>query len=197
MHEVAFPGRKLARPVLRLSCRIFSSSLSHQTAFKCLQHVAIRKRTAHTTWARYSEDNEQGSEVCAAAWSDTIDFVRCCRLSAADDRVSFAVVLSDVMIPVSQTNPQSNVLLSSTVSGQQASVHRKEHFNRIPNASKLSSPRQKGSARRSDVSRAVATTEAPARPASGDQLVREGSYESPLVQLQVGCCVWMPFDLLG
>lgn len=101
------------------------------------------------------------------------------------------------MIPVSQTNPQSNVLLSSTVLGQQASVQRKENFNRVPNASKLSSPRQRGSARRSDVSRAVATTEAPARPASGDQAVREGSYESPLVQLQVGCYIRVPLDLFG
>ena len=102
------------------------------------------------------------------------------------------------MTPVSQPNRQSNVLLSSAVLGQQASVQRKESNSRVPHTSKLSSYGQRGSARRTDVSRAViATTEAPARSASGDQSVREGSYESPLVQLQVRCHDSMLFDLHG
>ena len=90
------------------------------------------------------------------------------------------------MIPVSQPIRQSNVLLLSTVLGQQTFVQRKEHKSRVLLTSKLNSLGQRGLARRTDTSRAVATTtEAPPRSVSGDQSVREGSYESPLVQLQV------------
>lgn len=124
--------------------------------------------------------------------------VRCCWQSAFDDRLSFAIVLSDVMIPVRQANRQSNVLLSSTTLGQQASVQRKEHNSRIPHLSKLSHPGQRRSVRRTDVSKAVATTtEAPTRSAFSDQSVREGSYESALVQLQVGYHTSMLLDPLN
>ncbi|KAL3158840.1 hypothetical protein ABBQ32_011564 [Trebouxia sp. C0010 RCD-2024] len=89
------------------------------------------------------------------------------------------------MIPVSQTNLQSNVLFASNVLGQHTLVQRERGNIPVSSASQFCSTRLRGSSKRFDITRAVATTtEAPAREAFGDQFVREGSYESPLVELQ-------------
>lgn len=87
------------------------------------------------------------------------------------------------MIPVG-TSVQSNKIFSHT-SVQPGAVQHTGHVPQSPCSSRKSNCRQQRSAK-AGFTRAVATTEAPARPSvdRSNQLVREGTYESPLVQHQ-------------
>jgi hypothetical protein len=89
------------------------------------------------------------------------------------------------MIPVG-SSVQSNKIFSST-SVQPGAVQHTAQVPQSPCSSLKSNRRQQRSAK-AGLTRAVATTEAPARPSldRNNQFVREGSYESPLVQHQVG-----------
>ena len=140
---------------------------------------------------RYSEDNavhrkRQGELIaCEAACSDRVDLARCLRRCSVSSQDFSTALLLLVMIPDCQANRQSNILLNSRVLIQPAFPHCKALNGHQSEASTPGKRKSRRLRNRSDVPTAVATTEAPARPTLADQFVREGSYESPLVQLQV------------
>ena len=173
---------------------LLSTSLSAM-AIACIvdqSHLAIEPKQQHVG-RRFVKITTCAESLCAIvrlpkALCHTCIAVVCrndvCRVRWLHHTV-ISVSVSVVMISAN-TGIQSNQILSHDTSLHAAHAHASPQLHCLTRCYKVASRSQRRSSHPGRVT-AVATTEAPVRPVPGcsDQHVREGSYETSLVQLQV------------